>query len=129
VAYLLAGPVIARFKKSWGFNVPWDFAALPLGILAVWIFALADMPVYMAFSRHLEHEADRFGLELTHNNHAAATAFVKMQQNNLAIPRPGRIFQFWFGSHPTPAERIEFCNSYRPWESGQPSRYEEYIKQ
>jgi Zn-dependent protease with chaperone function len=129
VAYLLAGPVIARFKKSWGFNVPWDFAALPLGILAVWIFALADMPIYMAFSRHVEHEADRFGLELTHNNHAAATAFVKMQQNNLAIPRPGRIFQFWFGSHPTPAERIEFCNSYRPWESGQPSLYGEYIKQ
>lgn len=127
-AYLLTGPVISRFKKSWGFSAPSDFAALPLGILAVWIFALAVMPVYMAFSRHVEHEADRFGLELTHNNHAAAMSFAKMQQNNLAIPRPGPIFQFWFGSHPTPAERIDFCNSYRPWESGQASRYAGYIK-
>jgi STE24 endopeptidase len=128
VAYRLAEPVIVRFKQLWGFNVPWDIAALPLGILAVWIFALAEMPAYTAFSRHIEHEADRFGLELTHNNHAAAMAFVKLQQINLAIPRPGPIFQFWFGDHPTRAERIDFCNRYHPWASGQPSKYDKYMK-
>jgi Zn-dependent protease with chaperone function len=127
IAFLLAGPVINLFKKRWGFSVPWDLAALPLGIIAFWLFCVADMPVLMAFSRHIEHEADRFGLELTHNNYAAATAFVALQQANLNVPRPPLIFQLWLGSHPTVAERIEFCNDYRPWETGQPSKYEKYI--
>jgi Zn-dependent protease with chaperone function len=127
LAYRLAGPVIGRFKNIWGFAAPSDFAALPLGVLAFWIFCLVDRPIYMGFSRHLEHEADRFGLELTHENHAAATAFVKLMQAGLSVPRPGAFFTIWFDSHPCIADRIEFCNTYRPWETGQPSRYEKYF--
>jgi len=127
-AYRLAGPVIGRFKDIWGFSTPSDFAALPLGVLAFWLFCFVDLPIYMAFSRHLEHEADRFGLELSHENHAAAAAFVKLIQTDLGIPRPGAIPMIWFGSHPCIADRIEFCNTYRPWETGQPSKYEEYMK-
>jgi Zn-dependent protease with chaperone function len=128
VAYRLAGPVIGRFKTIWGVVAPSDFAALPLGILAFWLFCFADLPIYMAFSRHLEHEADRFGLELTHENHAAATAFAKILQTDLGTPRPGTIPMIWLGSHPCIADRIEFCNTYHPWETGQPSKYEEYMK-
>jgi Zn-dependent protease with chaperone function len=124
----LAGPVIGRFKKIWGFAAPSDFAALPLGLLAFWLFCFAELPIDMAFSRHIEHEADRFGLELTHGNHAAATAFEKLLQANLGIPRPGTIPMIWFGSHPCIAARIDFCNTYQPWENGQPSKYEEYMK-
>jgi len=128
VAYRLAGPVIGRFKTIWRFAAPSDFAALPLGLLAVWLFCFVDLPISMAFSRHLEHEADRFGLELTHQNHAAATAFVNILQTDLGVPRLGAIPMIWFGSHPCIADRIEFCNTYRPWETGQPSKYEEYMK-
>ena len=128
LAWLLAGPVIGRFKHRWGFSAPSDFAALPLGLLALQLFGFADMPILMAFSRHLEHEADRFGLELTQNNQAAATSFVKLEQKSLAVPRPNPLIHFWYGSHPTPAERIDFCNRYRPWETGQPLKYEKYFK-
>ena len=128
LAYLLAGPVIGRFKNIWGFAAPSDFAALPLGLLAFWLFCFAELPIDMAFSRHIEHEADRFGLELTHGNHAAATVFAKLLQANLGIPRPGTIPMIWFGSHPCIADRIEFCNTYHPWETVQPSKYEEYMK-
>ena len=102
--------------------------ALPLILLLVLVVALAGLPIPMAFSRHLEHEADRFGLELTHNNHAAATAFVTLQAYLLGISRPGMIAKLWLFTHPPVAERIEFCNTYRPWETGQPSRYTAYIK-
>lgn len=68
-------------------------------------------PIPMTLSRHLEHEADRFGLELTHDNHAAATAFAKIQQNNLGIPRPGTIPRIWLFTHPSIGERIDFFNS------------------
>ncbi len=128
VAYRLAGPVIGRCKHWWGFDTPSDFAALPLFILAFQLLLFVDLPAYMAFSRHIEHEADRFGLELTHNNHAAAMAFVKMVQKSVYVYQPSPIIQFWYGSHPTPAERIEFCNQYHPWETGQPSKYQNYFK-
>jgi Zn-dependent protease with chaperone function len=127
-AHLVARPIITRFKTRFRFDAPSDLAALPLAVVLALVFALAGLPVFMAFSRHKEHEADRFGLEFTHNNHAAATAFVALQHNNLGIPRPGIIYKLWLGSHPSLVERIEFCNGYRPWESGQPSKYENYFK-
>jgi Zn-dependent protease with chaperone function len=127
-AYRLAGPVIGRFKNIWGFAAPSDFAALPLGVLAVWLFLFVARPIEMAFDRHLEHEADRFGLELTHDNRAGAMTFVELLQSNLGVPRPGLIPMIWFGTHPCIADRIEFCNTYRPWETGQSSKYEEYMK-
>jgi Zn-dependent protease with chaperone function len=129
VVYLLAGRIIARFHRRFGFNSLSDFAALPLLILLILIVALAGMPIPMAFSRQVEHEADRFGLELTHCNHSAATAFVKLQQKGLGISRPGLLAEIWLFDHPSIGERIDFCNSYRPWETGQPSRYGQYIKQ
>jgi Zn-dependent protease with chaperone function len=127
VAYLLAGPVIGRFKNRWGFATLSDLAALPLGMLAFWLFCFVDRPIDMAFSRYREHEADRFGLELTHENHAAATAFAKLMQGDLGVPRHGAFFTIWFDSHPCIADRIEFCNAYRPWETAEPSKYEKYF--
>ncbi len=82
----------------------------------------------MAYSRWQERQSDRFGLELTHDNHAAATAFVKLQAENLGNPRPGWLYKLWRSSHPPIGERIDFCNSYRPWQTGQPQSYERLIK-
>ena len=126
--YRLSGPFIERFKGRFGFSMLSDFAALPLILLLGQLLSFAGSPVQMAFSRGHEHEADRFGLELTHNNHAAATAFLKLQQFNLGNPRPGELFILWRATHPSLGDRIDFCNSYRPWETGQPSRYEAYIQ-
>jgi Zn-dependent protease with chaperone function len=92
------------------------------------IVSLVGLPIPMAFSRHIEHEADRFGLELTHDNHAAATAFVKLQQKALGISRPGPLAEIWLFDHPSIGERIDFCNQYRPWATGDPVRYGQYIK-
>jgi Zn-dependent protease with chaperone function len=128
-AYRLVGRIIGRFKERFGFSTLSDFAALPLIILLIHLLSLAVTPAEMAFYRYQEHEADRFALELTHNNHAAATAFLKLQHHNLSNPRPGMVYTLWRSSHPSIGERIDFCNSYRPWETGEPSRYDKYIKQ
>ncbi|HSY17150.1 MAG TPA: M48 family metallopeptidase [Candidatus Acidoferrales bacterium] len=124
----LSGPVMERYKGRFGFSTLSDFAALPLILLLVQIVSFAGTPIQMAFSRQQEHEADRFGLELTHNNHAAATAFLKLQQHNLGNPRPGELFILWRATHPSMGDRIDFCNSYRPWETGGTGQYEGYIK-
>ncbi|MGO8745648.1 MAG: M48 family metallopeptidase [Thermoguttaceae bacterium] len=123
----MAGFLIRRYQGRFGFSELSDIASLPLLVLLTSVMSLVLSPVVLAYSRHTEHEADRFGLELTQNNHAAATAFVKLQQENLSNPRPGLLYTFWRGSHPSLGDRIDFANTYRPWAAGQPLRYERYL--
>ncbi|MDQ7051969.1 MAG: M48 family metallopeptidase [candidate division KSB1 bacterium] len=123
LAYRLTGGLIRRFQHKFGFSNLADIASLPLLILIFNVFMLVFSPILMGFSRYQEHEADRFGLEITQNNYAAAMAFVKLQQENLANPRPGWLYKLWRSSHPPLGERIEFCNTYRPWGEGMELKY------
>jgi Zn-dependent protease with chaperone function len=118
-----AGRLIRRYRTQWRFDRLGDIASLPLIVLLVNVFSLVVVPVGLAFSRHIEHEADRFGLEISQNNYAAAMSFVRLQAENLSIPRPGFLYYVWHCSHPPLGERIDFCNAYRPWEKGEPLKY------
>ena len=86
-------------------------------------------PLTLMYTRHNEHEADRFGLEISQDNNAAARAFVALQVENLANPRPGTLYKLWRSSHPTLGDRIDFCNEYRPWETGEPLKHGELFDQ
>jgi Zn-dependent protease with chaperone function len=123
-----AGWPINKFHRRFGFTGLSDIASLPLIILLISAYFLIVGPIVLAFSRHNEHEADRFGLEITRNNRAAATAFVKLQQENLGVPRPNVLVKLWQAGHPTLGERIDFANEYRPWERGEPLRYGHLFK-
>jgi STE24 endopeptidase len=119
----VADGLLSRYGTRFGFDRLDDPASLPLFLLVSSVVSLAATPLLLAGSRHLEHEADRFGLELTRSNHAAATAFVKLQQENLDIPRPELFYTIFRGSHPSLADRIEFANTYHPWTTGAPLVY------
>lgn len=123
-----AGWLIARYRNRFGFSELSDVASLPLIIVLFGMASLVVTPVALAIQRHFEHEADRFGLEITQDNYGAATAFVKLQQENLAVPRPGPLYTWWRASHPTLGDRIDFSNDYRPWESNQPLVYGDRFK-
>ena len=123
VVHRVAGWLIARFRERFGFDRLDDVASLPLLALVGGVVMLAATPAALALSRWQEHEADRFGLEITRDNNAAARAFVRLQVDNLAVPRTGLLFRLWRGSHPDLADRIEFANRYSPWLRGQPLRY------
>ncbi len=124
----VADRVIERFRDRFRFDRLADVASLPLLILLFNLFGLVGRPIAFAYTRHVEHEADRFGLEITRDNYAAATAFVKLQAENLSNPRPGPLYRLWRATHPPLGERIEFCNSYRPWEHGEPLKYGKLIR-
>lgn len=113
--YRVAHIMIHRYRQAWGFQYVYNIASLPLFLFLITVFSIVSLPVFNVVSRHMEHEADRFGLEITQNNKAAAEAFIVLQQQNLANPRPGIIYKIWRSSHPPLAERIEFANSYCPW--------------
>jgi Zn-dependent protease with chaperone function len=77
----------------------------------------------------MEHEADRFGLELVQDNKAAGETFVKLAKGGLVNPVPGNIYKIWRCSHPSIGERVAFCNSYCPWkEKNESLEYEKYFK-
>jgi Zn-dependent protease with chaperone function len=118
-----SGWLIAKYRERFGFDQLSDIASLPFVIALFGIATLIVTPVPLAVSRHFEHEADRFGLEITRDNHAAATAFVILQHENLGVPRPGLIYILWRESHPPLGERIDFSNDYRPWEKNEPLVY------
>ena len=125
--YRTADIFINRYKDKIGFEKFSDIASLPLLFMLMHLFLNIISPIQMGFSRYHEHEADRFSLEIRQNNHAAAMSFVKLQEENLAIPRPGWLYKFWRSSHPSLGDRIDFCNNYRPWEEGKPLKYEVFF--
>jgi Zn-dependent protease with chaperone function len=124
-----AGWLIAKYRHRFGFDELSDIASLPLIILLFSLYFMIITPIGLAYSRYNEHEADRFGLEITQKNRPAATAFVKLQMENLGVPRPHWLVKIWQASHPPLGERIDFCNEYRPWEKGEPLHYGELFKQ
>jgi STE24 endopeptidase len=123
LVHLTSRRLLATAAPRFGFDRLDDVASLPLLALLLGAFFLVMSPLALAFSRHLEHEADRFGLELTEDNAACGRAFVGLQSTNLGVPRPGLFYKLWRADHPPLGERIDFCNSYRPWETGAPERY------
>jgi STE24 endopeptidase len=123
----VANSLIGRFGERFGFSQLSDVASVPLILFLAQITMLLGSPVINGFSRHMEHEADRFALEITRTNHAAANGFAKLQEDNLSIPYPGWLMTFWRSTHPPIGERIDFCNAYRPWVTGEPLRYGSYF--
>lgn len=121
--HVIAKRTVARFKARFGFDTLGDVAALPLFFLLIGLFGVVGAPLGNAWSRHNEHESDRFALEITHDNLGCAGAFAKLQQSNLGNPRPGLFYLLWRASHPALGDRIDFCNEYRPWERGEAQVY------
>ena len=127
LVYKIGNIFIHKFKNKIGFYEMSDIASLPLLFLLIHLFFSVLTPINLAFSRYQEHEADRFALEITQNNYAGASAFVKLQEENLQIPRPGWFYKTFRSSHPILGDRIDFCNTYRPWEKDEPLVYEKYF--
>ena len=86
-----------------------DPAAIPWLLAVSSILAFLLSPVYSGYSRHIEHQADVFGLELTHLNEAMASSFVKFAEDSKIDPDPPAFIEFWRYSHPSPSKRIQFA--------------------
>lgn len=128
IAHYSAKAAIRRFGDRFGFDNLSNVAALPLISIIVGLFGFVAAPGFNALSRHQEHESDRFALEMTHDNYACASAFAQLQEQNLGNPRPGSLFKLWRSSHPPLGERIDFCNEYKPWETGDEQQYTDLFK-
>jgi Zn-dependent protease with chaperone function len=128
VAYRLLDVFLARWGERWKVYGPQDWAALAVLLLLFEGIMFLSSPILNGFSRRLEHNADVFGLELTHgivpdSSQVAAHAFQAMGEVDLADPNPPAFITFWMYSHPPLAERLVFAHRYDPWGKGKPPKY------
>jgi Zn-dependent protease with chaperone function len=128
VAYRCIGAVLARFGPRWGVRDLGDWASLPVLALLFSLLALIGQPLTAAFSRHLEHQADIYGLEVIHglvpdSPQVAARTFQRLGEKGLAYPAPHPLYVFWTAGHPPLYERLAFAADYRPWEGEGTTRY------
>jgi STE24 endopeptidase len=127
IAYYLGARLgqwaISRYGPRWGLRDLFDRASLPLIILIISLFAFVTEPITNGFSRYLERQADKYGVEVIHGivpdaNQAAAQAFQALGQNGLSYPYPNRWLVFWTYDHPAISERVQFVRHYNPWAEG-----------
>jgi STE24 endopeptidase len=123
IGHRLMGWVLSGWGKGWAIRGLDDWASLPALLLMLSVFSFVANPVASAFSRYVEHQADQFGLEVTHGLTAdsaqvAAQAFQILGEVDLANPEPNPIDVFLFYSHPPIGDRVQFSLTYDPWAKG-----------
>jgi STE24 endopeptidase len=128
LGYRLSNGMLGRWGAGWGIRDLQDWASLPVLLLLISVLSFLATPAFNAVSRHFEHEADRYGLEVIHGivanpNQVAAHYFQKSGELNLSDPDPSTFDKIWFFDHPTRPERVHFVATYDPWDNGETPRY------
>jgi STE24 endopeptidase len=126
--YRIANWAFPRFQQRWHMRELNDWAAVPMLFLIFSILGLVSQPIGSAFSRQLEHNADIYGLEVTHginpnSQEAAAHAFQVLGELSLSYPYPSRFVVFWYADHPPIRDRVPFAHNYDPWSKGEQPKY------
>src|SRR5437762_1588955 len=116
----LIGLVLARWGGAWDIRGLDDWASLPVLMFLLSLFLFITNPIGSAFSRHLEHQADQYGLEVTHgltpnSGQIAAQAFQILGEVDLADPDPNPANVFLFYDHPPISDRVRYSLDYDPW--------------
>lgn len=124
LAFRSIGWVLARWGGAWGIRSVADLASLPALLLLLSIFTFIAGPITSAFSRHDEHQADQYGLEVTHgltpdSSQVGAQAFQVLGEVDLSNPEPNPVDVLMFYSHPAIPDRIRFALTYDPWSQGE----------
>ena len=117
-----ARALLARFGGRWNVHAAGDLAAIPLLFAVLMGVNYLGAPVANAISRGVEHEADVFALEITHDNDAGARSFLKLAEGNRSDPEPAGWVKLLLFTHPPLGDRIRFALDYKPWERGEPNR-------
>jgi STE24 endopeptidase len=126
--YLIANWAFSHFQQRWRMRELSDWAALVMLLLIFSIMGTVTEGIGNTFSRQLEHNADIYGLEVTHGINAnsqesGAHAFQVLGELSLSYPDPSDFVVFWYGNHPPIRDRVKFAHSYDPWSKGEPPKY------
>ncbi len=129
VGYHALGWLLGRYCEKWRIRGTSDRASLPALLLIVAVLTFVTEPLVNGYSRWQEHQADIYGLEVTHavvpdSKNVAARSFQILGEQGLDEPNPNHFIEFWLYTHPSISERVAFAESYDPWSAGT----EKYVK-
>ncbi|MFZ0637261.1 MAG: M48 family metallopeptidase [Candidatus Acidiferrales bacterium] len=124
LGFLLSVRLITRRSGRWALRGADDWAALPVYFMTVLALTFIATPVSNAISRYFEHQADQYGLEVTHgltpdSGEVAAQAFQILGEIDFEDPAPNRLEIWWYWDHPWIGDRIRFALEYDPWAQGE----------
>jgi|GEM_PF-5199233 len=86
-----------------------DITLFPiLSVVLVAVLPLILAPVFSLQSRALEQQADAYEVAIAQDPQASIDGFKKMSYQSFVDVDPPKLFQLWFGTHPTVKERIRF---------------------
>lgn len=123
----LSSPIISHYKiRNASAAVEPKLVPLVYG-LGLAIFILLQ-PAITTFRRHVEFEADRFGLELNRDNQALIGIMRSDAASNPMLFKYTPATKYFRATHPDISTRIEFAETYQPWLSKQPLVYGQYFK-
>lgn len=123
LGYRFFGWFLSRWGTGWAIRGLDDWASLPILLFLLSVFSFVFSPVSSGFSRYLEHQADQYGLEVTHgltpdSGQIAAQSFQILGEVGLSDPKPNPMQVFLFYDHPAIPDRVQFCLTYDPWANG-----------
>jgi STE24 endopeptidase len=121
---LVIGWILGRWGGRWKIRGLQDWASLPVLLLILSVLSFLGDPISNAFSRHIEHQADVYGLEVTHGvipnaGRTTANSFQVEGETYLADPDPNPANVFLFYDHPPISDRVRLCLTYDPWSQGE----------
>ena len=96
-----------------GAEGPADPRVIPLLLFLVAAGTLLSTPLQNAVSRQIEARADVHALDLSRDSQDFVAMQRRLAVSGLAEPDPPAVWQWFFGSHPTTAQRVAFA---RDWE-------------
>ncbi len=123
LSYRLSGWMVRRWGTKWHISGIADWASVPMLILLISFFSFVFDPAFNGFSRYVEHQADTYGLEVTHGLYpnsgvVAAQAFQILGENWLEYPYESDFYEWWSQGHPLVRKRVIYAQEYDPWGQG-----------
>jgi STE24 endopeptidase len=110
LGWLLASERLLRRVEA---GSPGDPRVVPLVLLLLAVGTLLSTPLQNLVSRHIEARADVHALDLTADPDALIDLQRELAGTNLSDPDPPVIWQWFFGSHPTTAQRIAIAEDWK----------------
>jgi STE24 endopeptidase len=114
-----AGTALLGWLLSWtpllrraGADGPGDPRVVPLVMFLLAAGSLLAAPVQNGVSRQVEARADLHALDLTKDPGAFVAMQRRLATTNLSDPDPPAAWQWFFGSHPTTAQRVAFADTW-----------------
>jgi STE24 endopeptidase len=112
LVHFVGSCLVARTSRYVGFSELKHPASLPLVILLFSAFYLIVLPPVNAFRQQVELDADRFALELVHDNVSQGEMVASWATDKRRVTELSAFYKLFRASHPSDGARIRLANAY-----------------